>query len=122
MKEIYLFLSKFYKIYCVKDSVGLKKTHYELFWEPISIDDSICEKEDNSCMFDELYDIFVDDLDSHMQTIWLILYCDLLWQFLISYDEKQKLYLINWEDLAEFELEWEDIQEAIWYFYDLFWW
>lgn len=122
MKEIYLFLSKFYNIYCIKDSVGLKKTHYELFWEPISIDDSICEKEDNSCMFDELYDIFVDNLDSHMQTIWLILYCDLLWQFLVSYDEKQKLYLINWEDLAEFELEWESIQEAIWYFYDLFWW
>ena len=122
MKEIYLFLSKFYNIYCIKDSVGLKKTHYELFWEPISIDDSICDKDDNSCMFDELYDIFVDNLDSHMQTIWLILYCDLLWQFLVSYDEKQKLYLINWEDLAEFELEWENIQEAIWYFYDLFWW
>lgn len=122
MKEIYLFLSKFYNIYCIKDSIGLKKTHYELFWEPISIDDSICDKDDNSCMFDELYDIFVDNLDSHMQTIWLILYCDLLWQFLVSYDEKQKLYLINWEDLAEFELEWENIQEAIWYFYDLFWW
>lgn len=122
MKEIYLFLSKFYKIYCVKDSIWLKKAHYELFWEPISIDDSICEKEDNSCMFDELYDIFVDNLDSHMQTIWLILYCDLLWQFLISYDEKQKLYLINWESLEEFEMEWDNIQEAIWYFYDLFWW
>lgn len=122
MKEIYLFLSKFYNIYCIKDSVGLKKTHYELFWEPISIDDSICDKDDNSCMFDELYDIFVDNLDGHMQTIWLILYCDLLWQFIISYDEKQKLYLINWEDLAEFELGWENIQGAIWYFYDLFWW
>lgn len=115
MDEIYSFLLTFYKIFQAQNSTALKKLHFNTFEAELKLDDTECDEADNSCLFDELYDEFVEDVKKKTQNIWWILYCDILGSFLITLESEWK-YLINWEDLEE------DINEATGYFYDLFIW
>jgi len=115
MQEIYSFLLAFYNAYNTNNSTNLKKLYFNTFETEIRLDDTECDEADNSCLFDELYDEFVDRIKWLVQNIWWILYCDIDWWFLITYDKESDQYLINGEVLEK------NINEATCYFYDLFW-
>lgn len=114
MDKIHSFLNTFYKAFQSKNSTVLKKLYFTTFETELKLDDIECDEADNSCLFDELYDEFVIRVRKEIQDIWWIIYCDVLGWFLITFDESDWTYLINWEVLEE------DINEATGYFYDLF--
>lgn len=115
MESVYQFLLTFYKIYVWKNSKLLKKLHFDTFETWIILDDAECDADDNSCLFDELFDELTEKIRLRIQNVWWILYCDIEWWFLITYDEADNKYLINGEVLEN------NINEAACYFYDLFW-
>ncbi len=112
MDNIYQFVLTFYKIFVWKNSTLLKKFYFNTFESQMFLDDAECDADDNSCLFDELFDELTDKIRSKVQNIWWILYCDIEWGFLITYDNEH--YLINGEVLED------NINEAACYFYDLF--
>lgn len=115
MDNIYQFVLTFYKIFVWKNSTLLKKFYFNTFESQMFLDDAECDADDSSCLFDELFDELTKRIREKVQNIWWILYCDIDWWFLITYDKESDQYLINGEVLEE------NINEAVCYFYDLFW-
>lgn len=114
MKDIYQFILTFYSAYKKQSSWQLKLLYRDTFWYELSINDSECDNVDKSCMFDELLDEFVTHINTLIQNIWWIVYCELFGWFLVSADWEEWLYRINSERLDK------KLNEATEYFYDLF--
>lgn len=114
MQEIYLFISTFYKVYNNKSSWQLKKLFRDTFEYEMTLNDSYCDDMDKSCMFDELFDELTDHIWKYIQNVWWIVYCDLFGWFLVSEDWEEWKYRINSDTLDQ------KLNEAAWYFYDLF--